>query len=205
MAMSTDSTETETFDWECQGPTVCDYVFNFDPLKLANTIQKLAKQQEQYQKGMKLMGIGSALRGDFTTATLGMGFAHETGLHGIKCPQCGWVNPWYDIAKALVDKVNAEARAREAEMRAVEAEKRASDEAEERLLADDRRLMDEMIRRFGHKNWKDKKIATRTIVSMTDNEFKVLRTWVRVDDDRIWYCSDFSNRTAARAARFGKP
>ena len=78
-------------------------------------------------------------------------------------------------------------------------------EADRRLIADDARLMDEMLQRFGHRNRVDTQILPGTTISLVGGDFRVLRTWVRVNDYRNWLCGDLSNRTPARAARFGKP
>jgi hypothetical protein len=85
--------------WHCNGPTVCSHVFKFDTDRLKAIIET-AKHAGGYSRAMKLLGMGSALRGDFTTAALGMGFG-QTREEGMNCPECGWLNSWNDIAKGV--------------------------------------------------------------------------------------------------------
>jgi hypothetical protein len=66
------------------------------------------KDRALIQRGLRLLGIGSGLRGDLETAALSLALgsiAKEQDsrpwweTEGVKCQECGWVNTWRKICR----------------------------------------------------------------------------------------------------------
>jgi hypothetical protein len=191
-------------------------VFKFDPEKLGAAIEAVDEERGRlagYQKGMKLIAIGSVLKGDFTTATLGLGFASQTAnLTGIRCPECGWETSWDSITKAIAERVREVREKRELEKKTTNdgwtlytgpsQEERRVQELRSAIGLENSRLMLKLAGRFGKKELEHASEGTR--VAILDSELRVMRvcekgTWVGKD---IWFCWGAMLLGKARTARW---